>query len=141
MPVFAQRPMRVAVQKQGVPLEVVEEYKKHLETLEKDKEGTLTFIEGEDIKLGRRALAEASLALKQYVKVRKERGSDNVLVFHKISKKEYDEAQASIKARVAKLKGKKRGRPKKNDAVKTVAKKKPGRKPAVKKANGRNAKK
>lgn len=135
MPVFTQRPIQVAVgQAREIPAEMLEEYKKHIEGLEQSNEGVLEFGEGEDTKLGRRALIEASLALKQYVVVRKERGADNRLVFRRISKKEYDEAQASIQARVAKLKGKKRGRPK--TAAKTAAKK-PGRKPgrpAAKKA-------
>jgi hypothetical protein len=131
MPVLTQRPIQVAVQKQEISEEVLGEYKKHIEALEKDKEGVLAFGEGEDIKLGRRALVEASLALKQYVLVRKERGSDNTLVFRRISKKEFDEAQARIQARVAKLKGKKRrGRPRTAaKAAAKVEKKKPGRKP------------
>ncbi|MBI4596363.1 MAG: hypothetical protein HY730_08315 [Candidatus Tectomicrobia bacterium] len=146
MPVFSQRPIQVAVGKaREIPAEMMEEYKKHIEALEKSNEGVLEFGEGEDIRLGRRALVEASLALKQYIVVRKERGSDNKLIFRRISKKEFDEAQASIKARVAKMTGKKRrGRPKgkaaAKAAVKAVAKKKPGRKPA-KKAAGRKAKK
>jgi hypothetical protein len=129
MPVLTKRPIQMAV-KQEIPAEMIEDYKKHIEAVDKNEEGALAFGEGEDIKLGRRALIEASLALKQYVAVRKERGSDNTLVFRKISKKEYDEAQAKIQARVAKMRGKKRrGRPRKSAAAKAVEKKKPGRKP------------
>lgn len=141
MPVFTQRPIQVAVgQAREIPAEMMEEYKKHIEGLEQSNEGVLEFGEGEDIRLGRRALVEASLALKQYVVVRKERGSDNKLVFRRISKKEFDEAQASIQARVAKLKGKRRGRPRKKTAAKAVEKKKPGRKSAAKKGAGRKKK-
>ena len=136
MPVFSQRPIQVAIRKaREIPAEMIEESKKHIETLGKSNEGVLEFGKGEDIRLGRRALVEASLALKRYVVVRRERGSDNKLVFRRISKKEFDEAQARIKARVEKLKGKKRSRSKK-----VVERKKPGRKPAAKKGAGRKKK-
>lgn len=145
MPVFSQRPIQVAVGKaREIPAEMMEEYKKHIGGLKKSNEGVMEFGEGEDIRLGRRALIEASLLLKKYVVVRKERGSDNKLVFRRISKKEFDEAQASIKARVAKLRGANRKVVKKaavKVVEKAVVKKKPGRKPGAKKAAGRKAKK
>ncbi len=147
MPVLTKRSIQVAAQKQEIPAEMIEDYKKHIEAVEKNEEGVLEFGEGEDVKLGRRALVEASLALKQYISVRKERGADNRLVFRRISKTEFDEAQARIQARVAKLKGKKRrGRPRGKTAAKAaekaVAKKKPGRKPGrPAKRAGRKAKK
>ena len=115
MPKFSQEPITKAVKVSGIPQETVDGYKKFIEQLEKGNVGKLEFDKGEDIALGRRALQEASIQLKKYVKARKVRGSDNVLAFERISKREFDEARKQVEARVAKMRGKKR-------AVKAVKK-------------------
>lgn len=110
MPKFTQEPVEKKAGKvTGVPQEVVDQYKGFIEKLEKDNVGRLEFDKGEDINLGRKALQEASIQLKKYVKARKVRGSGNVLMFERISKREFDEAKKRVEARVAKMRGKKRG--------------------------------
>lgn len=125
MPVFTQRPIQVAVgKKRGIPEEVLEVYRKHIVALEKGNEGVMEFGKGEDIRLGRRALVEASIVLKKYVVVRKIRGAENMLVFRRISKKEHDESQKGYQAMVDKRKMKKRAKPaKKKSFRRKVAKK------------------
>jgi hypothetical protein len=109
MPKFSQQAIEVkAVKQKGIPQDVVDEYKPYIEQLEKGNQGALEFGEGEDVKLGRKALVEAGVQLKQYVKVRKPRGQENVLNFVLITKKEYDEAKKKAEARGAKLRGKRK---------------------------------
>ena len=108
MPVFKQqsiekkKPGRPA----GIPQEVVDEYKQYIEQLEKGSEGILEFKKDENINQARKALQQAGEELKKYVKVRKQRGSDNALKFQQITRKEWVEAKQKAKARGAKLKGK-----------------------------------
>ena len=87
----------------GIPTEVIEQYMKFVDQLEKGNEGQLEFAEGENIVQARKALVEAGIHCKKYLKVRKPRGADNILTFVLISKKEYEEAQAKAKARGEKV--------------------------------------
>ena len=100
----------------GIPQEVIDEYKPYIEQLEKGNEGTLEFTKSENITQGRKALIEAGIQLKKYLKVRKPRGADNILNFQIITKKEFDEAKKKAAARGAKvakaLKGKPRAKKK-----------------------------
>lgn len=112
MPVFHQE--KIAVKKPGrrgrakavIPQEVIEEYKAYIQQLEKGSRGELEFKKDENINQGRKALLQAGVALKRYVRVRKPRGSTNVLQFEKISAKEWGAAKKAAKARGEKLKGK-----------------------------------
>jgi hypothetical protein len=109
MPKFTQQQIEKKTAKpKGIPEEVIAEYKKFIEALEKGNEGRLEFKEGENIAQARKALVEAGNQTKKYVRVRKPRGADNVLTFVQISKKEFDEAQAKAKARGEKLRGKRK---------------------------------
>jgi len=114
MPKFKQQPIEVKKpgRPKGIPQEVIDEYKPFIEQLEKGNEGTLEFGKNENITQGRKALVEAGIQLKKYVKVRKPRGADNILTFQQITKKEFDEAKKKAAARGAKLKGKPRGKKK-----------------------------
>ena len=112
MPAFKQQPIEVKKpgRPAGLPQEVVDEYKQYIEQLKKGNEGILEFEKDEDIGVARRALKQAGEELKRYVKVRKEKGSDNVLKFQQITRKEWAAAQEKAKARGAKLKGKTRAK-------------------------------
>lgn len=102
--------------KVAVPQEVIEEYKKHIEEIEKQKKGyvgKLELDEGENIKIAKRALKEAANQLSMYVKVQKVRGSDKALRVKLISKEENEEAQKVAEARAAKMRGKTRAKKKK----------------------------
>lgn len=122
MPKFSQAPIPTKAPRQkGLAQEVIDEYKPFAEQLEKGSEGTLTFTKEENSNQGRKALIEAGLQLKKYIKVRKLRGQDNVLTFVLVTKKEFDSAKAAAKARGAKLKGKPRAK-KAETKAKTKAK-------------------
>jgi hypothetical protein len=116
MPKFTQRPIEIKRQarKGGVSQEVIDEYKQYIEQLDKKNEGILEFKKDENINLGRKALVEAGVQLKRYIKVRKLRDSDNTLTFKRITKKEFDETKAKAAARGAVLKGKSRGKKKRS---------------------------
>ena len=110
MPVLSQQPIQKAVKKaKGIAAEVVEEYKKHIKELKKGHEGVLHFDVSENIQQGKRALVEAGVALKKFVKVRAVRGEKNVLKFIKVTKKEFEQARKKVgkgvRAGVAKLTG------------------------------------
>jgi len=100
-----------AIQK-GVAQEVVDEYKSFIEDIDKakDQDGILEFSKDENMALGRRALQEAGIQMKKYVKVQKVRKEDNKLKVTRITKKEYDEAREVAEARGAKLRGKRRAK-------------------------------
>ena len=106
MPKFSQAKIeeKKAAKPKGIPIEVIEEYMKYVDALEKNSVGTLEFEEGENIAQARKALVEAGVHCKKYVKVKKPRGSDNVLTFVQITKGEFQEAQAKAKARGEKVK-------------------------------------
>lgn len=105
MPKFSQAKIEVKKpgKPKGIPTEVIEEYMKYVEALEKGSEGKLEFEEGENISQARKALVEAGVHCKKYVKVRKPRGTDNILTFVQITKAEFQEAQAKAKARGEKV--------------------------------------
>jgi hypothetical protein len=109
MPKFSQQKIEIKTAKpKGIPNEVIEEYMEYVKGLEKGNEGRLEFQEGENIAQARKALVEAGVHLKQYVKVKKPRGETNILTFQQITKKEFDEAKTKAMARGAKLKGKRK---------------------------------
>ena len=87
----------------AIPQEMIDEYKGFIEQTDKEEVGTLEFDEGEDIKLGRKALQQAGEESKKYVKVRKPRGKDNVLEFEQITRTEWAAARKAAKARGAKI--------------------------------------
>jgi hypothetical protein len=104
-PVFTQQKIEKKQPKQkGIPQEVVDSYKPYIEELQKEHEGVLKFG-SDDVKIavGRKALLEASVQLKKWIKISKVRGVDNQLKFVLITKKDYDEAQAKSAARGEKI--------------------------------------
>ena len=105
MPKFSQAPIekKKPGRKPAIPQELIDSFKPFIEQLEKGNQGRLEFSEKEDINKSRKALILAGVEIKKYIKARKERGTDNVLLFQIITKKEYDEAQAKAKARGAKV--------------------------------------
>lgn len=111
MPVFKQE--KIEVKKPGrrgrakavIPQEVIDEYKSYIGQLEKGSRGTLEFKKNENINQARKALLQAGVALKRYVRVRKPRGSNNVLQFERISAKQWGAARKTAKERGEKLKG------------------------------------
>jgi hypothetical protein len=114
MPVFKQE--KIEVKKPGkrgrakavIPQEVIDEYKGYIGQLEKGSRGILEFKKDENINQARKALLQAGVALKRYVRIRKPRGTTNTLQFERISAKEWGAARKAAKARGSKL----RGRPK-----------------------------
>ena len=94
--------------KPAVDPEAVEDCRKVIKGLEKGVELLLKFKDPKLLNLGRRALLEAGAQEKIWLKVRKERGSDGILVVQRITRGEFDEAAKKARARGAKLKGKKR---------------------------------
>lgn len=105
MPKFSQAIIEVKKpgKPKGIPTEVIEQYMEYIGALERANEGKLEFDEGENIAQARKALVEAGIHCKKYVKVRKPRGEDKILTFQLITKKEFDEAQAKAKARGEKV--------------------------------------
>ena len=105
MPKFSQEKIAVKKKapKKAIPDEMIEEYMGYIGQLEKGNEGTLEFGEGENISKGRKALVEAGVNAKKYVKVTKPRGVDNVLKFQLITKAEFDEAAKKSKERGDKI--------------------------------------
>ena len=106
MPKFTQESLYKKAVPKALPQEVIDEYKQYIEQLEKGNAGIVEFGKDENVAVGRKALQEAGIQSKKYVKVQKVRGEDNKLKFWLITKKEYDEAQARAKARGEKLRGK-----------------------------------
>ena len=107
MPKFSQESIEVKKpgrKAAGIPQEIIDEYKSYIEGLEKGNKGSLSFGKNENINQGRKALIQAGEESKNYVKVRKPRGAENVLQFEKITRKEYVAAKQSAAARGAKLK-------------------------------------
>jgi nicotinamide mononucleotide adenylyltransferase len=110
MPVFTQQPIEIKQNKpKGIPQETIDEYTEYIGKVRKGNEGLFEFGEDENINVARRALKEAGIQSKKYIRVAKVRGKDNVLKFVRISKEEFDTAQEAAAARGAKLKGRKRG--------------------------------
>ncbi|MFH1485703.1 MAG: hypothetical protein ABIH46_06505 [Chloroflexota bacterium] len=93
-----------------IPQDVIDQFKEKLEALEKGREGLVRLGDKKELSLARRAIQEAALQAKNWVKVRKERGSENVLLVQRVSKREYDEAQKKAAARGAKLRGKRKAK-------------------------------
>lgn len=108
MPKFTQEPMRQRAAAKGIPQEVIDAHKQFIEGLEKGNVGLLEFGKDESLAQSRKALVEAGVQLKKYVKTQKVRGEDNKLKFWQISKKEYDDAKAVAEARGEKLRGKRK---------------------------------
>ena len=122
MPVFTQQKKEVKKpgRPAGIPQDIVDEHKEYIGKLGKGSIGVLAFKKDENINQSRKALQQAGVELKKYVKVRKPRGSANVLQFERITAKEWTAAQKAAKARGEKLKGK----PKAKAKAKAKAKKK-----------------
>ena len=103
MPKFTKQKKEVKPARGVIPQEVIDEYKGFIEQTDKDDVGSLEFEEGENIKLGRKALQQAGEESKNYVKVRKPRGQDNVLEFEHITRTEWAAARKAAKERGAKI--------------------------------------
>ena len=105
MPVFTQAKIEVKEKaaKKAIPDEMIEEYMGYIGQLEKGNLGTLEFGPDEKIAKGRKALVEAGVHSKKYVKVYKPRGVKNVLKFQLITKAEFDEAAKKSKERGDKI--------------------------------------
>ena len=113
MPVFKQKSKEEKQRKKlGIPQEVIDEYKKYIEQLERKNIGILEFKKNENINLARKALLQAGEELRKYVKVRKPRNEENVLHFERITQKEWREARKKTRTRGAKLRGRSRGKAK-----------------------------
>ena len=110
MPKFIQESLEKKAAPKALPQEVIDEYKQYIEQLEKGNAGILEFGKDENMAVARKALQEAGVQSKKYVKVQKVRGEDNKLKFWLIAKKEYDEAAAKAKARGEKLRGRRRAK-------------------------------
>lgn len=108
MPVFKQEKIEVKKpgRPAGIPQEVVDEYKEYIAKLEKGSRGILEFKKDENINQARKALLQAGVELKRYVRARKPRGSANVLQFERISAKQWGAARKVAIDRGAKMKGK-----------------------------------
>ena len=105
MPKFSQEKIAVKEKtpKKAIPDEMIEEYMGYIGQLDKGNEGTLEFGPEENITKGRKALVEAGVHARKYVKVTKPRGIDNVLKFRLITKAEFGEAQKKSKERGDKI--------------------------------------
>jgi len=106
MPKFTQESLDKKAVPKALPQEVIDEYKQYIEQLEKGNAGIVEFGKDENVAVGRKALQEAGIQGKKYVKVQKVRGGDNKLKFWLITKKEWDDAAAKAKARGEKIRGK-----------------------------------
>ena len=108
MPIFRVEPKKTKEKKErkkaAIPQEVIDEYKGYIEQLGKNTVGILEFKKDENINLGRKALQQAGEESKKYVKVRKPRGSANVLQVERITRKEWADAKSKAQERGAKLK-------------------------------------
>ena len=133
MPVFRQQRVekKEPGKPAGIPQEVIDEYKSYIDQLEKGSQGILTFNQGENIALARRALQQAGEESKKYVKVRKPRGEANVLQFQRITKTEWMAAKKMARDRVAKRKS--QSQPKAAPKAKVKAKPKTKARPKAKK--------
>ena len=98
--------------KSSIDPQAVEDCRKVVKGLERGVELLFKLKDPKQLSLGRKALQEAGLQEKIWLKVRKERGSDSILVVQRITKQEFDETARKAKERGAKLKGKKRAKKK-----------------------------
>ena len=100
MPIFrVQSKERKTARQIEIPRELIDEYKGYIEQLEKNTVGILEFGKEENIILGRKALLQAGEEAKKYVKVRKSRGQDDILLVERITRKEWMEANKRAKER------------------------------------------
>jgi len=89
MPKFRQIPIaEQKTRRKVVPPEIVEEYKAYVQQLEKGNIGILEFSKTENVDLARKALLEAGVELKKYVRVRRKRG-ENALQFQQVTRREW----------------------------------------------------
>ena len=110
MPKFTQESLDKKAVPKALPQEVIDEYKQYIEQLEKGNAGIVESGKDENVAVGRKALQEAGIQGKKYVKVQKVRGEDNKLKFWLITKKEWDDAAAKANARGEKIRGKDKGK-------------------------------
>lgn len=108
MPVFTQvkKEAKKRGRTGGIPQDVIDTFKEYISKLEKGSIGTLEFKKDENINQGRKALLQGGVELKKYVRVRKPRGKSNVLVFERITAKQWGASRKAAMDRGAKLKGK-----------------------------------
>ena len=121
MPKFSKEKKPEKTQKSSTSQALVEEYKAYVGEIGTGEIGRLVFAADENMVGGRKALVEAGVQLRRWVKVRKPRDADNVLLVERITKREFDAAKAKAAARGAKLKG--QTRPKAKPKAKAKKKK------------------
>ncbi|NKB68655.1 MAG: hypothetical protein GKR89_16450 [Candidatus Latescibacteria bacterium] len=121
MPKFSKEKKPEKAQKNSISQALVDDYKEYVGEIGKGEIGRLEFAADENMAGGRKALVEAGVQLRRWVKVRKPRDADNVLLVERITKQEFDAARAKAAARGAKLKG--QPRPKAKAKAKPKAKK------------------
>lgn len=86
--------VKKAGRKSAISQELIDSYKPFIEKLGRKEVGILEFGKNEKISIGRKALLAAAEELKKFIKVRKPRGTGNVLQFERITA-----AQAKNKAK------------------------------------------
>lgn len=103
MPKFKQIPIeQQKAQKKGISQEVVDQYKKYIEQLDRNNVGLLEFGKTENIELARKALEQAGEELRKYVKIRRKRG-ERILQFERLTQHEWKEKKKRDKARADKI--------------------------------------
>lgn len=107
---FEKEPLQKAAAPKAIDPKIIEQYKGYIEDLTKSEAGKLTFGPDEDMAWGRKALQQAGIESKKYIRVQKVRGEDNQLRFYRITKAEWDAARKSAQERGAKIRGTKRAK-------------------------------
>lgn len=103
MPIFTQQ--KKESKKRGpkaapkIPQELINQAKEYIGQLNRSSIGTLEFKKGENVNLGRKALLQAAVELKKYLRVKRARGSD-ILTFERITA-----AEAKKKGKQKKVEG------------------------------------
>ena len=77
--------VKKAGRKSAISQELIDSYKPYIEKLSRKEVGVLEFGKNEKINIGRKALLAAAEELKKFIKVRKPRGTGNVLQFERIT--------------------------------------------------------
>ena len=86
-----------------IPPEMVEEYIGIIKAADLDKYAReLNFAEDESLHKGKEALKQAAQQLGIFLNIKKRRGND-ILIFHKISKKEFEEMEKTKRDRAARM--------------------------------------
>lgn len=101
MPEFKQIPVEQQKAQKGISQEIVDEYKRYIQDLNKGHVGLLEFGKTEDIELARKALEQAGEELRNYVRIRRRRG-ERILQFQRITQREWQQKKKRDRARAVK---------------------------------------